>query len=129
MWRLLCTPSHMHSQPEATFPPFPASLPPKKNSLVGREVWNFLQGNFLSLQQVNNCPFFLLSFFFPGMVKVFSFITSWIIFRHFHLGLRMGTWRILGRLASFLLYPPCLKGPEAFFGLFSALLYTHLLVM
>lgn len=73
MWRLLCTPSHMHSQPEATFPsrllsPPPFPTPCEETQPGWKRSLEFLAGKLFSLQQVNSCPFFLLSFS-PGVGK------------------------------------------------------------
>lgn len=127
LWRLLCTPSHMHSQPEATFPsPLPHPPSPSKRNTAWLEEKSGISSRetFFSLQQVSSCSFFLLSFFFPGVGKAccHSFLAGF--FQAFSSGTQMGSWGMSGCPAFFFLYPLGLKGLEASYDLHSALLYT-----
>lgn len=104
----------------SNIPSLPCLFTPKEKQPGWKRSLEFLAGKLPFSAASEQLPllsavFFFFFFPFPWDGQgVFSYITGWIIFRHFQLGLRMGTWGILGRLASFLLYPLCVMELEAF---------------
>lgn len=131
MWRLLCTPSHMRSQPEATFPP-PLLPPPssqrntawleEKSGISSRET-------FFSLQQVNSCPFFLLSFSSGvGKVCCHSLLAGFL--QAFSSGAWTGDLGNVRLPCLFLLVSSGSEGAGGFLQPIQCIIvYTHLLVM
>lgn len=112
-WRLLCTPSHMHSQPEATFPPpLPHPPSPSKRNTAWLEEKSGISSRetFFSLQQVSSCSFFLLSFFSLGWVRCLVIHFYLDSFRHFHLGLRWGLGECQAALTLSSCIPWVLRG-------------------
>lgn len=114
----------IHSQKQHSLLPFPISASCKETQPGWKRSLEFLAGKLSSLQQVNSCPFFLLSLS-PGVGKVCcpSLLAGFLQALSSRAQI-LGIWGMSGCPASFFLYPLCLKGLETAYGLFSALLYT-----
>jgi len=119
----------VHSQKQHSL--LPSSSTPLQRNTAWLEEKSGISSRktFFSLQQVNSCPFFLLSFFPWGGQGVLSFITSWIL-------QALSSWAQTGDLRNvrlpclFLLVSPLSEGAGGFLRPSQCIMVdTHLLVM